>query len=133
MKAWARILTGIYLWAGFSAAAMAAAYDIKQMTPEIEQAFQNRQGRYQELQSLKAQGHLGEDNRGYVYAHDPSAAGFAEAENSDRGVLYRAIVDQNALGPQGLAQVQAVFAEVQREKARPGDSIQLPDGTWVKK
>lgn len=110
-------------------------YDIKQMTPAIQQALANRKARYPELQRLKAEGSLGENREGFITALNSSsgADGLASAENSDRQVIYQAIVDQNGLGAGGLAQVKIVFAEVQREKARAGDSIQLPNGSWTKK
>lgn len=115
--------------------AHAAQYDIKEMTPAIQQALEARQARYAELRRLKSEGKLGEDNQGFVKAlsDDGQAQQLAQAENNDRQVIYQAIVEQNRLGADGPALVQAVFAEVQREKAQPGDSIQLPSGEWVKK
>jgi uncharacterized protein YdbL (DUF1318 family) len=114
---------------------LAAKYDIKQMTPEIERALSNRQNRYEQLQSLKASGAIGENSAGYIETLQPSsgASNLVAEENADRTVIYSAIVEQNGLGAAGLPQVQAVFADVQREKARSGDSIQLPSGEWTKK
>lgn len=113
----------------------AAKYDIKEMTPAIEQALQNRQSRYSQIQQLKDGGVLGEDNQGYVKVLKslPEADAIASTENADRRTIYNAIVEQNSLGAGGLAQVETVFAEVQRDKARSGDSIQLPSGDWAKK
>ncbi len=118
-----------------SASAWAAQYDIKQMTPEIQRALASRQSRYEELRSLKAAGRIGENNRGYVEALDKSPAlqGLVEAENRDRRVIYNAIVEQNGLGPAGMSQVEKTFAEVQRDKAKAGDSIQLASGEWMQK
>ncbi len=110
----------------------AAAYDIKEMTPAVQNALSGRQGRYDELKLLKAQGTVGENNQGYVEALSGDGSAVA-AENADRRVIYSAIVEQNGLGGQGLAQVQKVFAEVQRDKASSGESIQLPSGEWTKK
>lgn len=115
--------------------AAAQEYDIKQMTPEIQQAFAGRQSRHQEIESMKAAGRLGENNHGYVQGLDNSTTleDLVRAENQSRRVIYNAIVDQNGLGPNGLVQVEAVFAGVKRDKARPGDSIQLPSGEWTQK
>ena len=116
--------------------ALAAKYDIKEMTPAIQQALSSRQNRYNEIQALKAQGALGENKSGYleVLAAAGNADGLASAENSDRRVIYQAIVEQNQLGgADGLEKVEEVFADVQRDKARSGDSIQLPSGEWTKK
>ncbi|HTL47539.1 MAG TPA: DUF1318 domain-containing protein [Verrucomicrobiae bacterium] len=114
-------------------AVWAAQYDIKHMTPEIQQALQNRQNRYEELGRLKASGAVGENTSGYVDALQGGGTDLVSAENADRRVIYNAIVEQNGLGPGGLSQVEKVFAEVQREKAQPGDPIQVPSGAWTKK
>jgi uncharacterized protein YdbL (DUF1318 family) len=55
------------------------------------------------------------------------------AENSDRNLVYRAIVEQNSLDSSALVEIQRVFAEEQRERAKSGDLIQLPAGEWVRK
>ncbi len=119
----------------FSQALAAANYDIKQMTPAIQQALSNRQARYMSIQDWKTQGVLGENNQGLVsmLKNHPEAASLAAAENLDRDVIYQAIVDQNGLGPVGLPKVRLAFSEVQHDKARPGDSIQLASGAWVQK
>lgn len=115
--------------------AQATPYDIKEMTPAIQQVLDARKARHSELRRLKSEGLLGEDNQGFVkvLADDPMAQELARAENTDRQVIYEAIVEQHQLGSEGLAQVKAAFAEVQREKAQAGVSIQLPSGEWVKK
>lgn len=113
----------------------AANYDYKTMTPDIEQALKNRQARYQQLQSLKQEGVIGENNKGYVtdLKNNAASASLAAAENQDRRVLYEALASQNNLGGSGLLEVQRAFAEVQRDKATAGDMIQSSDGNWKKK
>lgn len=133
MKTKKLVLIVLFFFLVFPGLLFSANYDIKQMTPEIQQALQNRQSRYDALQSLKSQGAIGENNRGLVQALQASANSLVETENQDRQVIYAAIVQQNNLGQAGMTQVQTVFGEVQREKARPGDMIQLPSGEWVKK
>ncbi len=110
-------------------------YDIKEMTPAVTQALEGRKSRFRELQNLKTQGILGEDNQGFVKVLQsaPNAENIANAENANRKVIYQTIVEQNQLGPAGITQVRAAFAETQRERARPGDSIQEASGQWVKK
>lgn len=113
----------------------AADYDIKEMTPEIKAALEARRGRFEKLSALKAEGKIGENNRGYVEAL--AAGGDADevvrAENSDRSTIYNAIIEQNALSGDGRSLVEKVFAQVQRDKAAPGDSIQDESGQWIKK
>jgi len=115
--------------------AQATQYDIKEMTPAIQQALDARKARHSELRHLKSEGLLGEDNQGFVkvLTDDPMAQELARAENANRQVIYEAIVEQHQLGPEGLTQVKATFAEVQRDKAQAGVAIQLPSGEWVKK
>ncbi len=125
----------LFLVFNFSFTILAGAYDIKEMTPQIQKAFDGRQSRYNQLQDLKASGVLGEDNQGLVKVLKPfpEADAMMRAENSDRQVIYSAIANQNGLGPAGLSQIKRIFAEVQREKARNGDHVQLPTGDWVEK
>lgn len=113
----------------------AADYDYKTMTPDIEKALKNRQARYQQLQSLKQEGVIGENNKGYVtdLKNDAAATALTADENRDRRVLYEALVEQNKLGSTGLLEVQKAFAEVQKEKAGAGDMIQGSSGDWKKK
>lgn len=110
----------------------AGPYDFKKMTPEIETALKNRQARFGTLQRLKQAGTIGEGNQGYVVSLQGGQT-LVSQENRDREVIYRNLVAQNNLGPNGLREVQRVFAEVQREKAGGGEMIQMPSGDWVRK
>lgn len=127
-------LTAFILIGGVVSSA-ATNYDIKEMTPAVTRALEGRKARYRELQALKTQAAIGEDNQGYVKVLQsaPGADGVANAENADRKIIYQTIVEQNQLGPAGMTQVRAAFADTQRERARPGDSIQDASGQWVKK
>lgn len=118
-----------------SPSVFAGPYDLKEMTPTVEQALKNRQARYLQLQSLKQKGVVGEDNKGFVadLERDPQSAAMASSENRDRRIIYQALVDQNRLGPAGMTEVQRVFAEVQRDKASSGEYIQTPKGEWLRK
>lgn len=113
----------------------AADYDFKDITPEIDKALKNRQARYYQLQKLKEEGAIGENNKGYVteLKGGESASTVTASENRDRRVLYEALAEQNKLGSTGLLEVQKAFADVQREKAGPGDMVQSADGNWKKK
>mgnify|MGYP001048630091 CR=1 FL=1 len=115
-------------------AVAAQNYDIKTMTPEIKAALDARRARFDELADLKAEGIIGENNSGYVeiLAPSPRAQELAPNENRDRRLIYKAIAEQNGLTG-ALNTIETVFAKVQREKAAPGDPIQLPGGEWVKK
>jgi uncharacterized protein YdbL (DUF1318 family) len=122
----------VFLAAFGTLQAFAGQYDLKEMTAEVKQALAGRQQRYDELQQLKASGQVGENNQGYVEALKGGGS-IVTAENQDRRVIYNAIVSQNQFGPGGIAQVQKAFAEVQRDKARPGDYVQGASGEWKQK
>lgn len=111
-----------------------ATYSIKEMTPDVEKALENRRARYSELEALKADGTVGENNRGYVKLLTGSAQAkdIVDAENADRKQIYQTIADQNNLSDQ-IETIETVFAQVQREKADPGHMIQREDEEWVKK
>ena len=128
-------LAGAVVLLFVEAAAAAPSYDLKEMTPEVEKALEGRKARYATLQGFKGRGFVGETNKGYIEILDAlTEAGQAVAdENRDRKLIYEAIVAQNHLGPESIAEVRRIFAEVQRGKAQPGDLIQLPSGEWIKK
>ncbi len=135
MKKIAFILAAFLVLGSSSFLFAAQNYDIKEMTPEIKQAFAGRQNRYRELQALKSAGSVGEDNQGDVKAlkNSPDIADIVSQENNDRLIIYQAIVNQHQLGPSGMTQVRAAFAEIQRSRAKPNDPIQDNSGQWVKK
>jgi uncharacterized protein len=113
----------------------AANYDYKTMTPDIEKALKNRQARYYQLQGLKQEGVIGENNKGYVtdLKGNPMAATLTADENQDRRVLYEALAEQNNLGGTGLLEIQKAFAEVQLAKAGAGEMVQSQSGDWQRK
>ena len=112
--------------------AFAQAYTIKTMTADVKAALDARKERFNTLKSLKAQGQVGENNRGYVEALGGGAdvKKLVSAENANRREVYQAIVEQNDLGAAALGTVEAVFAGVQRDKAAAGEKIQDAAGAW---
>lgn len=120
---------------GINTILLAANYDLKEITPEVQQALDSRKARYGDLQRFKSEGTVGEDNQGFtkLLKDSPEANSTVQAENENRQVIYQAIVDQNHLGPGGMSDVRSVFAEVQRGKARPGDQVQDRAGNWTQK
>ena len=72
-------------------------YSIKEMTPEVKAALDNRRDRYDLLKELKAKGSIGETNRGIVKVlkDQEGAVEIVEAENRDRKIIYKTIAQQN--------------------------------------
>lgn len=123
----AALLTPLSVWAE-------AKYSLREMTPEVSAALEARRGRYDELADLKAKGVVGENDRGYLQAlvSDPEVESVVAAENTDRKLVYQTIAEQNNLAGE-MTTIEKVFAEVQHDKAKPGDKIQNSDGQWVAK
>jgi len=114
--------------------AQAAEYNIKEMTPEVQQALDGRKGRYSQLSEFKAQGVIGENNRGYVelLTDDSGAQRIVDQENRDRKTIYTTIARQNGIEDE-LGTIERVFAQVQRDKASDGEMVQSEEGEWTKK
>ena len=111
-----------------------AQYELKELTPAVKSALDGRKDRFEELTALKQQGIIGENNKGYValLKDDGSAEEIVEMENLDRKTIYTAIAEQNGLLSE-MDSIENVFAQVQRDKAAPGDKIQTEDGAWITK
>ena len=110
-------------------------YNIKEMTPEVQTALDNRKSRFEKLSALKTQGVIGENNRGYIEALDATdaqAKTLADQENQDRRLIYQTIEKQNNL-TNAMDAIEKAFAETQRERANSGEKIQNPDGSWTTK
>ena len=113
----------------------AAEYDIKEMTPEVKSALDSRRARFDQVRAYKEKGAIGENNLGYLelLSEDVEAQALVKAENKDRRQIYQAILEQNNLPAGELDKVEKAFAQVQRDKAAPGDKIQDPEGQWITK
>ena len=111
-----------------------AKYSLKEMTPEVSAALEARRARFDNLADLKSKGMVGEDDRGYVKAlvSEPEVEAVVDVENNDRKLVYTTIAQQNNLAAE-MATIEKVFAEVQRDKAEPGEKIQDANGQWVTK
>ena len=109
-------------------------YSIKEMTPEVQSALDNRRDRFEQLRTLKASGAVGENNQGYVQVlkQADGSDSLVAAENSDRKVIYQTIAQQNGL-ENAVGTIESVFAQVQRDKAAAGEQIQTEDGRWTAK
>lgn len=96
-----------------------------------------------DIDRLKAEGILGENLEGglSILAQKNIPAdrhafvkNLVEEENADRAVLIERIVTTNeTLTPEDLPKVKRTFAALNRDRARPGDWIQLEDGRWIRK
>jgi len=88
--------------------------------------------RLPELQALKSQGIIGEDNQGFLQFRKPAPdkKALVSAENADRSQAYKTIAAQQGVSPELVGQQRA------RKIAETEDSgvwLQKPDGTWYQK
>ncbi len=105
-----------------SAATLAGAGDIKDRMLE----------RLPEIQALKTDGVIGEDKDGFLKfrkdAGDKQA--LVNAENADRGEIYKAIAAKQGVSAQVVGQRRALQIA---ERANPGEWLQNADGKWYQK
>ncbi len=105
------------------------------LSPEVQAAVNARRDRFAQLKSYKTKGWVGEDKEGTVAALGGGAEvqAFVEAENRDRETIYRAKLKEKNLPAEAIATIRAAFAQEQRDRAEPGEKIQLPSGEWTAK
>jgi hypothetical protein len=88
--------------------------------------------RLPEINALKDQGFIGENNKGFLeYLTDNKVAyALVQDENADRTIVYTAIAKSQGASP---ALVGERRANMIRENGQAGHWFQKPDGTWYKK
>ncbi|MCG8641424.1 MAG: YdbL family protein [Desulfobacterales bacterium] len=84
------------------------------------------------INSLKAKGIVGEDNRGYLafLGSERIEQAVVDAENKDRNTVYRYFAQQQNTS---LDVAEKNQAERKAKRARPGEFYQSADGTWHRK
>lgn len=83
-----------------------------------------------QINALKAQQAVGEDNKGYLQALKDTGKDIVAAENADRKAVYAAIAQKQGVDPVFVGERRA--AQI-RERAEAGEMLQAPDGSWYKK
>jgi uncharacterized protein YdbL (DUF1318 family) len=127
----------VWAWLG-PAVAEAQVPSLKTETKEIRVSVESRRARLPTLSAAMAQGCVGENNQGLVEAR-PGAGCSANvgtlvaAENNDRMLLYRTLLEQNNMPASDLGRVQAGFARAHRQRVPAGAWIQDDGGEWARK
>ena len=96
-----------------------------------------------DIDRLKKLEVLGESNEGTIILLSPEqiesdqmpfVENLVQEENADRKVVMQRVIEINEkLSDKDWPRVQKMFASLNRDKARPGEMIQLENGEWVKK
>ena len=110
--------------------------------PAIRKIIQSRAARVRELGAHKTSGAVGENNRALVEVRQLEGLGLAQraavqklvrAENADRERMFKEIAAATGTDLSQLPRIRSTYAATLRQKARPGDWIQMPDGAWRQK
>ncbi len=108
-------------------------------------AMQRREFNRDDIQSFKELGCAGEGNDGLLVffeidrtRNDPQFKAFVQSiikeENEDRiTTLERIVATNENFSEQDMAKVRRISASLNRDNAKPGERIQLEDGSWVAK
>ncbi len=105
------------------------ALSFSQETDALKARFRDR---LPALNSLKAQGAIGENNRGYVepLGSAPDGQEVLQAENADRQTLYSSIAASTGTTPELVGQRRALQIAAQEPS---GHMLQDAQGHWIKK
>ena len=112
-------------------------------SPAIRKIIDSRAARIGALGPYKASGVIGENNQALLEVRDLDSLSdlraraevqrLVKAENTDREELFREIAAAKNVELSQLPKIRATYASTLRDNARPGEWIQLPDGSWSKR
>lgn len=112
-------------------------------SPAIRKIIDSRASRLADLDRYKAQGVIGENNQGLVEPRGLETLGdlkaraevqrLVKAENADREELYKEVAVAKKVELSQLGKIRETYAATLRDNAKPGEWIQMPDGSWKKK
>jgi uncharacterized protein YdbL (DUF1318 family) len=131
---------GSSLFRIFMPTAAFAAQDLDVTTPEIRAIREDMKTRFEQLTPYLDSGHVGITRDGLLEVRTGEGLDMKvraevnrliKSENQDRLRLYKEISTANGF-PDKASEVQTIFAESWREKARPGWYLQSDSG-WQKK
>jgi uncharacterized protein YdbL (DUF1318 family) len=112
---------------------------------EVLEAVQNRKFNKDDVDELKRDKAIGEDNKGYLavldndsYKQKPDYKQFVDQivleENRDRQIIFERVMAVNMTAAQaGQTKVTDIFAKLNYDASEPGTLIQTPDGKWIEK
>ena len=108
--------------------------------PAIRKIIDSRAERLPAINRLKSAGVVGESTRALLEIRNlqrlddlrarAEAQRLVREENEDREALFKEIARAKGVDFEQLPLIRETYAETMRQYARPGDLIQLPDGTW---
>ncbi|MDF3059875.1 MAG: hypothetical protein K0R17_4090 [Rariglobus sp.] len=106
-----------------ASAPLTQAQDLGSIRARMEQ-------RIGQIDALKTQGILGENNRGLLEVRSGDDQGVAAAENADRAVVYAALAKKTGATPDAVGKARA--KQIAAASAK-GVWVQGENGEWTKK
>jgi uncharacterized protein YdbL (DUF1318 family) len=111
--------------------------------PAIRKIIDARARRVGAINEYKSRGVIGENNLALLEIRELDALSdlreradaqkLVREENADRERLFKEIAAAKSVDLSQLPKIQQTYAGTLRDHARPGDWIQLPDGSWRQK
>lgn len=111
--------------------------------PAIRKIIDARAARLADVNKYKAMGVIGESNQALLEIRNLEAVSdlraraevqrLVKAENADREQLFKEIAAAKNVDLSQLPKIRETYAATLRQDARPGDWIQMPDGSWKQK
>lgn len=124
-------------WDYLSPIQVAYAQELDESSPRVKQIADAMRARNAEVEKAKKSGAVGENNRGFLELKKSELLSGSEevnsvqrliaADNEDRKALYQEIARLNKANDVDVSTVENVYAKKRRERARPGELVQLPD------
>ena len=116
----------------------------RKQSPAVRQALQTQQFNKDEIDELKRDHVVGENNKGYLdilenenYQHNAEFSKIVDAlveeENQSRRIIYQRALALNHKGADDQDDASTIFAKMQQENAKPGTKIQQLNGVWIEK
>ncbi len=137
----ASLLDGLF---GITPAFAAEAVPAPEVTsPAIRKIIDSRAARVADINKYKTAGVIGDNNKALLEVRNLDALPdlkaradvqkLVRAENADREELFKEMAVAKGVDLSQLPKIREAYAGTLRDNARPGDWIQLPDGTWKQK
>ncbi len=111
--------------------------------PAIRAIIDSRAQRAGAINKFKSQGVIGESKDALLVTRDLDSISdlkqradvqkLVKAENADRERMFKEMANAENVDASQIPRIRETYAATLRDRARPGDWIQLPSGDWKQK
>lgn len=118
---------------------------ISEEKQRVLEAIQNQNFNQDDIDEFKRKGCVGENNQGYLEIllcedaeqnpqYNRLIQEVVAEENRDREIIMYRVIEVNPdLSEDDMEKVRQIFVDRNHQNAKPGEWIQMDDGTWVQK